>query len=117
MKVLVAGATGALGKQLVPRLVANGHEVVGMTRRESKSEAVRQLGATPAVAAALDPEQVARVVAGAEPEPIGPGVTALSGSTGTRPCQRDFERSIRLRTEATDHLLAWGRAGGTRRRR
>ena len=46
MKVLVAGATGALGKQLVPKLVAHGHEVAGITR--SNEELVRELGATPA---------------------------------------------------------------------
>lgn len=43
MKVLVAGAAGAMGKQLVPRLVAGGHEVVGMTRRAAKAETVREL--------------------------------------------------------------------------
>ena len=41
MKVFVAGATGALGKQLVPRLVAAGHAVVGMTRSESKRDLSR----------------------------------------------------------------------------
>jgi nucleoside-diphosphate-sugar epimerase len=115
MKVLVAGATGALGKQLVPRLVANGHEVVGMTRHESKGDAVRQLGATPAVADALDPEQVARVVAEVEPEAIVHELTALSGTLDMRHFERDFELTNRLRTEATDHLLAAGRAVGTRR--
>ena len=54
MKILVAGATGALGKQIVPKLVARGHEVVGTTRSESKREAIFELGATPAVVDALD---------------------------------------------------------------
>ena len=62
MKVFVAGATGALGKQLVPRLVAAGHEVVGMTRSEERAELVRELGAEPAVADALDPEAVGAAV-------------------------------------------------------
>jgi nucleoside-diphosphate-sugar epimerase len=115
MKVLVAGATGALGKQLVPRLVANGHEVVGMTRSDAKRDAVRQLGATPAVADALDPEQVARVVAEAEPEAIVHELTALSGSLDMRHIERDFALTNRLRSEGTDHLLAAGRAVGTRR--
>src|SRR2546421_635055 len=66
MRVFVAGATGALGRPLVPRLVAAGHEVVGLTRSETKRELVRSLGATPAVADALDPDAVARVVAEAE---------------------------------------------------
>jgi uncharacterized protein YbjT (DUF2867 family) len=46
MKVFVAGATGALGRQLVPMLVAEGHEVVGMTRTASKQDLLRSLGAT-----------------------------------------------------------------------
>lgn len=115
MKVLVAGATGALGKQLVPRLVANGHDVVGMTRSDAKRDAVRQLGATPAIADALDPEQVARVVAEVEPEAIVHELTALSGALDMRHIERNFALTNRLRTEATDHLLAAGRAVGTRR--
>src|SRR3954452_8899667 len=115
MKVLVAGATGALGKQLVPRLVANGHEVVGMTRTESKSEAVRELGVTPIVADALDPDQVARAVAGAEPEVIVHELTALSGVLDMRHFDRDFALTNKLRTEGTDNLLAAGRAVGAAR--
>jgi len=115
MKVLVAGATGALGKQLVPRLVANGHDVVGMTRHEAKRDAIRELGATPAVADALDPEQVARVVAEAEPEAIIHELTALSGALDMRKMEQNFALTNRLRSEGTDHLLAAGRAVGTRR--
>jgi uncharacterized protein YbjT (DUF2867 family) len=48
MKVFVAGATGALGTQLVPLLVANGHDVVGMTRTEAKRDQLRSVGAQPA---------------------------------------------------------------------
>ncbi len=58
MKVFLAGATGAMGTQLVPRLVSAGHNVVAMTRRESKQTALEALGATPVVADALDPDQV-----------------------------------------------------------
>ena len=63
MKVFVAGATGALGRALVPLLVADGHDVVGMTRSASKQDLVRSLGARPVVADALDPEAVAQAVA------------------------------------------------------
>ena len=115
MKVLVAGATGALGKQLVPRLVARGHEVVGTTRSESKRQAIVELGATPAVADALDAEQVARAVAEAEPEVIVHELTALSGDFDLRHFERTFSETNRLRTEATDHLLAAGRAVGVKR--
>ena len=115
MKILVAGATGALGKQLVPKLVARGHEVVGTTRSESKREAIFELGATPAVVDALDAEQVARVVAEAEPEVIVHELTALSGDLDLRHFERTFAETNRLRTEATDHLLAAGRAVGVKR--
>src|SRR4028119_1561400 len=62
MRVFVAGATGAIGKQLVPRLVEAGHEVHGMTRSESKQAMLYELGAVPVVADALDPDQVAEGV-------------------------------------------------------
>ena len=115
MKVLVAGATGALGRQLVPRLVARGHEVYGMTRTQSKADAVRAMGATPLVADALDPEAVASAVAESEPEVIVHQLTALSGSIDMRHFDRDFALTNRLRSEGTDHLLAAGRAVGIKR--
>lgn len=120
MKVFVAGATGVLGRALVPLFVAQGHEVVGLTRSASKQDLVRSLGARPVVADALDPDAVAQAVASAEPEVIVHELTALSGKMSVRD-MRHPERSHlgimtnRLRTEATDHLLAAGRAVGTRR--
>jgi 2-alkyl-3-oxoalkanoate reductase len=120
MKVFVAGATGALGRVLVPQLVARGHEVVGMTRSTSKQELVRSLGARPVVADALDPDAVAQAVASAEPEVIVHELTALSGPMSMRDARHPerFSGTImtnRLRTEGTDHLLAAGRAVGARR--
>jgi nucleoside-diphosphate-sugar epimerase len=115
MKVLVAGATGALGRQLVPQLVARGHEVYGMTRSESKAESVRAMGASPLVADALDPEAVASAVAESEPEVIVHQLTALSGSLDMRHFDREFALTNRLRSEGTDHLLAAGRAVAVKR--
>jgi 2-alkyl-3-oxoalkanoate reductase len=115
MKVFVAGATGALGKPLVPQLVAAGHEVVGMTRSADKRDAVRALGARPAVADALDPDAVASVVAEAEPEVIIHQLTALSGGLDMRHIDRVFALTNRLRTEGLDHLLAAGQAVGAKR--
>lgn len=115
MKVFVAGATGVLGRALVPQLVARGHEVVGMTRSASKQDLVRHLGARPVVADALDPDAVARAVASAEPEVIVHQLTALSGTFDMRHIDRFFETTNRLRTEGTDHLLAASRALGARR--
>src|SRR3954462_4285514 len=120
MKIFVAGATGVVGRALVPQLVARGHEVVGMTRSPSKQDLVRGLGARPVVADALDPDAVAQAVASAEPEVIVHQLTALSGSMSMRDARHPerFRGAImtnRLRTEATDHLLAAGRAVGARR--
>jgi len=115
MKVLLAGATGALGKQLVPRLVAAGHEVVGTTRTASKLDLLRELGATGVTADVLDPDQVARVVAEAEPDVIIHQLTALNRSFAARHFDRIFAETNRLRTDATDHLLAAGRATGVTR--
>jgi nucleoside-diphosphate-sugar epimerase len=115
MKVFVAGATGALGKQLVPRLVAAGHEVTGTTRSAPKRDAVRALGATPVVLDALDREAVARAVADAAPDAIVHELTALAGSLDLRRFDRGFAETNRLRTEGTDHLLAAARAVGVRR--
>jgi nucleoside-diphosphate-sugar epimerase len=114
MRVFVAGATGAIGKQLVPRLVAAGHEVVGMTSKESNRRLVGELGATPVVADALDPDQVADAVGRTNPEVIVHQLTAI-GSLDMRHFDRDFARTNRLRTEGTDHLLSAGRAVGVRR--
>ena len=115
MKVFVAGATGALGNQLVPRLVAAGHEVVGMTRSQAKAGIVEQMGATPAIADGLDAEAVGRAVGEAEPEVIVHELTALSGSLDLRKFEQSFALTNRLRTEGTDHLLAAARAVGAKR--
>jgi nucleoside-diphosphate-sugar epimerase len=116
MKVFVAGATGALGKQLIPHLVANGHEVTGMTRSESKRDLIAGLGATPVVADALDPDAVGQAVSEAAPDAIVHQLTALSEEVGNiRNIDRTFAATNRLRREGTDHLLSAARAVGSRR--
>ncbi len=61
MKIFVAGATGVIGRRLVPLLVRAGHEVVGMTRTASKMPTLRSAGAEPVLADALDASAVMRV--------------------------------------------------------
>jgi nucleoside-diphosphate-sugar epimerase len=114
MKVFVAGATGAIGRQLVPRLVSAGHEVHGMTRSEAKAPLLEELGAVPVVADALDPAQVAQAVGTAQPEVIVHQLTAIE-SLDMRHFDRDFALTSRLRTEGTDHLLSAGQAIGVKR--
>src|ERR671917_658524 len=114
MRLFVAGATGAMGRQLVPRLVEAGHEVHGMTRSESKQAMLYELGAVPVVADALDPDQVAEAVGRARPEVIVHQLTAI-GAVDMRHFDSDFAPTNRLRTEGTDHLLSAGQAVGVRR--
>jgi nucleoside-diphosphate-sugar epimerase len=115
MRVFVAGATGAIGKQLVPRLVSAGHEVHGITRSESKQAMLDELGAVPVVADALDPDQVAKAVGTARPDVIVHQLTAIPARLNLRHFDRDFALTNRLRTEGTDHLLSAGHAVGVRR--
>jgi nucleoside-diphosphate-sugar epimerase len=114
IRVFVAGATGVIGRQLVPRLVAAGHEVHGMTRSESKQAMLEELGAVPVVSDALDPDQVAEPVGRANRGVIVHQLTAI-GSVEMPHFDRDFALTNRLRTEGTDHLLSAGRAAGGRR--
>jgi nucleoside-diphosphate-sugar epimerase len=115
MKVFVAGATGAVGRRLVPVLLAAGHEVVALTRSSEKAAALRAAGATPVVADALDREAVVRAVTSAHPDAIAHELTALAGIGNLRHFDRVFAATNRLRTEGTDILLAAARAAGTPR--
>lgn len=115
MKVFIAGATGAIGQQLVPRLVAAGHQVHGMTRSESKQAMLREQGAVPVVADALDAEQVAAAVAGAQPEVIIHELTAIPDTLDMRHFDQSFALTNRLRIEGTDNLLSAGQAVGVQR--
>ncbi len=114
MRVFVAGATGAIGRELVPRLVAAGHEVHGMTRSERKQAMLYEMGAVPVVADALDPDGVARAVARTEPDVIVHQLTAI-GALDMRHFDRSFALTNSLRTEGTDYLLSAGQAVGVRR--
>jgi nucleoside-diphosphate-sugar epimerase len=113
MKVLVAGATGAMGRQLVPRLTDAGHEVFAMSRRESKARA-SQLGAVPVIADALDRTEVDAAVREVAPDVVVHQLTAIR-HVDTRHFERSFAATDRLRIEGTDNLLAAARAAGVRR--
>jgi nucleoside-diphosphate-sugar epimerase len=114
MRVLVAGATGALGRQLVPRLVDAGHEVSAMVRSRSNEARAAQLGAVPVIADALDRAQVEAAVRQAAPEVVVHQLTAI-GRIDTRHFDRSFAATNRLRIEGTDNLLAAARDTGVRR--
>jgi nucleoside-diphosphate-sugar epimerase len=105
MKVFLAGASGALGKSLVPRLIEHEHTVIGTTTTEAKTAQLAELGATPVVLDLLDRDAVIQAVVDAQPDAIVHEATALSG-IDLRHFERSFELTNRLRTEGTDNLLA-----------
>jgi len=115
MRVLVAGATGVVGRQLVPQLIAAGHQVTGTTRSAGKADLLREAGADAAVVDGLDAVAVGEAVAKAEPEVVIHQMTALSGDFDLRHFARTFDLTNKLRTTGLDNLLAAAQAAGARR--
>jgi 2-alkyl-3-oxoalkanoate reductase len=115
MRVFVTGATGALGRHLVPRLVAAGHQVTATTRTPGKTAQLRQAGAEPVLLDGLDRPAVIAAVRAAAPEVIIHQMTALADSRSLRHLDRVFAVTNQLRTEGTDNLLAAAAAAGPRR--
>ncbi len=115
MRVLVVGASGAIGSRLVPQLADRGHEVIASSRSAGKAERLRALGAEPIVLDVLDATAVRAAVAAAQPEAIVYQATALADSGFSRRLDRTFAQTNRLRTEGTDILLAAAREAGVRR--
>jgi nucleoside-diphosphate-sugar epimerase len=115
IRVFVAGASGAIGSQLVPQLVDQGHEVIGTCRSPGRTERLHDLGAEPVVLDLLDPIAVRKAVVDAKPDAIVHQATALANARFTRNLDRTFAQTNRLRTEGTDALLAAAREAGVRR--
>ena len=117
MKVFVAGATGAVGKPLLARLVSTGYDVVAMTRSPDKAQAVHDLypGVVTVVADGLDRKAIIDAVMRTRPEVIVHQMTALAKLTGLKHFDDDFELTNQLRTTGTDYLLEAARAAGARR--
>ncbi len=115
MRVFVTGATGALGRHLVPMLVAAGHGVTATTRTPGKAAQLHAAGAEPAVVDGLDREAVIAAVRAAAPEVIVHEMTALADMRSLRDPDREFAVTNELRTRGTDNLLAAAALAGTRR--
>ena len=117
MRIFVAGATGVVGKRLVPLLVANGHEVTGTTRSSAKAASLRAEGAEAVVVDVLDRDASVASVLEAQPEVVVHQATALAAASfsNMRRFDDEFEFTNRLRTEGTDNLLAAARAARVRR--
>jgi len=115
MRVLVAGASGAVGRQLVPQLVAAGHQVTATTRSPAKLDGLRALGADAVVLDGLDAPAVGAAIAKAEPEVVVHEMTAIPADIDFRKFGKTFAATNELRTAGLDHLLAAASAQGVRR--
>jgi len=115
MNIFVAGATGVVGRQLVPMLVSRGHDVTGTTRTAAKADALRAAGAKPVVLDILDREATVAAVVGAAPEIVVHEATALTELGSLRKFDEAFALTNRLRVDGMDNLLAAARAAGARR--
>jgi nucleoside-diphosphate-sugar epimerase len=115
MRVFLAGATGVIGRRLLPLLLAEGHEVTGMTRSAGRVEQLRAAGAEAVVADAFDAGALTRVVAEARPDAVIHQLTSIPPRIDPRKMQRDFATNDRLRTEGTANLVAAAKAAGVTR--
>jgi nucleoside-diphosphate-sugar epimerase len=115
MRVLVAGATGVIGRQLVPLLTSVGHEVVAMSRSPRRADAAERAGATVVLADALDRAAVARAVRDAAPDAVVHLLTAIPEKVNPWRMSRDFGPTNRLRSEGTRNLLDAAEDAGVRR--
>ena len=115
MRVFVAGATGAIGRYLVPSLVAAGHQVTGSTRSTAKASQLKSAGATPAIVDGLDRQAVLEAVGAAQPDVIVHQMSALASMRSFRNFDKKFAVTNELRSKGTDYLLEAARQAGTRR--
>jgi nucleoside-diphosphate-sugar epimerase len=115
MRIFLAGATGAIGRPLVDRLVADGHEVVGTTRDEARARAVRERGAEAVVLDAFDAEAVRAAVRAARPEVVIHQLTALPQQPDPKAMRASLDLTSRLRRETVPTFLATAREAGARR--
>src|SRR5215212_5646863 len=115
MRVFVAGATGAIGRRLVPQLVEAGHQVTAITRSEQKLGMLGQLGAEPVLCDVFDAGRLGSVVARAEPDAVINELTDLPQSLNPRKLGEYYKANNRVRREGTMNLLDAARGAGVRR--
>jgi len=111
VRIFVAGATGVLGRRLIPELAARGHHVVGLARSEAKAAQVRRLGGAAASASLFEAEELARAADGAEV--VIHVATAIPTQTARR--KAAWELNDRIRREGTRALARAAGLIGARR--
>ena len=115
MRVFVAGASGAIGRPLIPQLLAAGHEVTGMTRSPESAAVLREADASAAVVDVFDAGALNAAVAEARPEVLVHELTSIPGDLDPRKMEAQFGATNRVRTEGTRNLLTAARGAGARR--
>lgn len=115
MRVLVVGATGVIGRQLVPQLIAAGDQVSATTRSPAKADWLRAAGADPLVVDGLDARAVSDAASMAEPEVIVHEMTAIPARLNMRNFDKSFAGTNALRTVGVDNVLEAATKHGIRR--
>jgi nucleoside-diphosphate-sugar epimerase len=115
MRVFLAGATGAIGRRLIPLLHERGLSIIGTTRSPAKAEALAAAGVTPVVVDMLDAAAVFRAVAEARPDVVMHQLTDLPRVFAPEALEAGRLRTARLREEATPYLIGAALAAGVRR--
>jgi nucleoside-diphosphate-sugar epimerase len=115
MRIFLAGATGAIGKRMVPLLRKAGHHVVGTTRSSAKSEALRATGIEAVVVDVFDAAALSRAVAGARPDIVMHQLTDLPPGLDAARMAEAGPRNARVRREGTENLVRAALASGARR--
>jgi nucleoside-diphosphate-sugar epimerase len=115
MRIFVAGASGVIGRRLVPMLVSAGHEVSGMTRSSDRSEGLRSLGAEAIVCDVFETDALRAAVERAKPEVVVHELTDLPPALDPRKMEEQAAGNDRVRAEGTRNLVSAAVAAGARR--
>ena len=115
MRIFLAGATGAVGKRLVPLLLDAGHQVVGTTRSTTKEGALRSTGVEPVVVDVFDAPALSRAVSAARPDVVINQLTDLPPGLDPSRMAEGSRRTDHIRKQGTEHLVAAALASGAHR--
>ncbi len=115
MKVFVAGASGVIGRVLVPRLLEAGHQVTGMTRSAERAQLLEAQGAEAVVCDVYDAEALERAVGNAQPDVLVHQLTALPPALDPRKIGEQLAANDRIRVEGTRNLMLAAQAVGVSR--
>jgi nucleoside-diphosphate-sugar epimerase len=114
-RIFLAGASGAIGRRLVPQLVAAGHRVTAATRQAAKAEDLRALGADPVVVDVFDADGLRAAVVAAEPEIVIHQLTDLPAGLDPSKMAEAIARNARIRDEGTRNLVEAAKAANAKR--